>query len=674
MNPTNTPQPAPLPPDNLAAQPYVDGFSMRTVFGALFVGLVMMPGSIYLGLIAGQSLGPAAEWVTIILFTEVARRSFATLKRQEIFLLYYVAAALAASGAMVGGAMLAGGPFSPLIWNQYLVQTDLTAGIADQIPNWVAPPKTSPAIQTRSLLHPDWWPAIALLLIGQILGRMSWFGMGYLMFRVTSDIERLPFPLAPIAAEGATALAEITDKQQSWRWNAFSTGAMGGVVFGGLYVLIPALSGLIMAEPIMILPIPFVDFTASTETLLPGALISIGFDCLLLITGMILPFPLTLGLLCGTIATSVIGNPFLYHMDLLPNYHRGSRLLATKMIIDFDFWMSVGIGLAISVALIGIWTMIRVFFFGAGRQKLGLGMWEGVCGQDDETRRPSRERGDFPMWVAAALYLVATTCYVALCLYLVPDLPPLMIGFIIFFGFIWTPLNSYISARMIGLTGMPLAFPFLREGSFLLSGYRGVPLWFAPIPLADFGSLAQRFRELELTRTKITSLIKAELLIIPVSLVCSFVFWSFFWHVDPIPSATYPFTSRIWPVQARTTFLFVTATTGQNSLLLDALDPVRIGAGTVVGVASYVLFTMLGLPLTFFYGFIGGIANFLHASVPIFIGALIGRYYFTRKFGLDNWRRYIPVVAAGFACGMGLISMVGVAIALISSAATSLPF
>lgn len=658
----------------VASQPFVDGFSIRTVLGAIFVGLVMMPGSIYLGLLAGQSLGPAAEWVTIILFTEAARRSFTSLRKQEIYVLFYVASALGAGGAVIGGIMVAGGPFTPLMWNQYIAQSDLTAEIADELPTWVTPPKTSDAIQHRNLFHPDWRAAIFLILLGQILGRMSWFGLGYVMYRVTSDIERLPFPLAPIAAEGATALAEITGEKETWRWNTFSTGAMAGIVFGAIYVLVPALSGLVMAKPLMILPIPFVDFTASTENMLPGALISIGFDALLVITGMILPFPLVLGLLTGTICTSVLGNPFLFKAGMLPNYEPGSRLLATKMIIDFDFWMSVGIGLALSVALIGVYTMIKVTVFGMKRQKLGLGIWEGAAGGDDATRRPSRERGDIPLWAALAMYFVATLCYIMLCVYLVPDMPPAMIGIIVFFGLVWTPLNSYISARMVGLAGTPLAFPFLREGSFLLSGYQGVPLWFAPIPLNDFGPLAQRFRELELTRTKITSLIKAEFLIIPVSLLCSFIFWSFFWHVDPIPSSTYPFTARIWPVAARTQYLFVTATTGENTLLLEALDPTRMAAGTAIGISAYALFSLLGLPLTFFYGFIGGVANFLHATVPMFIGALLGRYYFQRKFGIELWRRYIPVAAAGFACGMGLISMVGVALALISSAVSALPF
>ena len=41
----------------------------------------------------------------------------------------------------------------------------------------------------------------SVILAGQVLGRMSWFGLGYSLFRLTADAERLPFPLAPIAAE-----------------------------------------------------------------------------------------------------------------------------------------------------------------------------------------------------------------------------------------------------------------------------------------------------------------------------------------------------------------------------------------------------------------------------------------------------------------------------------------
>ena len=54
---------------------YEDGFSWAAFLGALFVALLMVPGSIYMTLIAGMSVGPAAQWVTVILFIEVARRA-----------------------------------------------------------------------------------------------------------------------------------------------------------------------------------------------------------------------------------------------------------------------------------------------------------------------------------------------------------------------------------------------------------------------------------------------------------------------------------------------------------------------------------------------------------------------------------------------------------------------
>ncbi len=40
---------------------FEDGFGWHTVIGAFFIGLIMMPGSIYLGLVAGQTMGPAGE-------------------------------------------------------------------------------------------------------------------------------------------------------------------------------------------------------------------------------------------------------------------------------------------------------------------------------------------------------------------------------------------------------------------------------------------------------------------------------------------------------------------------------------------------------------------------------------------------------------------------------------
>src|SRR5690242_21872614 len=60
------------PPDH-----WEDGFGLKAMIGGLFVGLIMTPASMYMSLVIGPNdMGPAAQWVTIILFIEVARRSF----------------------------------------------------------------------------------------------------------------------------------------------------------------------------------------------------------------------------------------------------------------------------------------------------------------------------------------------------------------------------------------------------------------------------------------------------------------------------------------------------------------------------------------------------------------------------------------------------------------------
>src|SRR5438132_8407429 len=76
------------PPDH-----WEDGFGVKAMIGGLFVGLIMTPASMYMQLVVGADIGPAAQWVTIILFIEVARRAFTILKRPEIFVLYYMAGA-----------------------------------------------------------------------------------------------------------------------------------------------------------------------------------------------------------------------------------------------------------------------------------------------------------------------------------------------------------------------------------------------------------------------------------------------------------------------------------------------------------------------------------------------------------------------------------------------------
>lgn len=654
------------PADDIAspeADEYIDGFSWRTVIGALFIGFIMLPGAIYLGLVAGQGMGPAAEWVTIILFMEVARRSYQTLKKQEIYLLYYIGAGLASQSA---GLALSGGAFAGLIWNQYLLQTPMAEqfGVAQQVPNWVWPGMGSEALLSRSFIHKEWLPAIGLLIFGQIFGRLNSFGLGYALYRITSDIERLPFPLAPIAAEGATALAESSAQKEGWRWRIFSIGAMIGVGWGSIYVLLPTVTGLILAKPIVIVSNPFIDFTSNTQKILPGALTAIGTDLGGILVGFVLPLPIVIGTFISAIGAHIVANPILQKQGILKNWTMGLDVTQTQVANYFDFWLSFGIGIALVVAAFGIGSVIRAFI--KGNQGKG-------GGGPNIRMTPPPGRGDVPIWMALAVWVVGTLAYVGICHVLVKDFP---IWIMVFFGFVWTPIFSYINARMAGMAGSHLSIPFVREASFMLAGYQRYDIWFAPIPLGDYSGMATQFRILELTRTKFLSIVKAELLMLPIALFCSFLFWSFIWKLAPIPSANYPFAAKMWPIGSQQQILWFTANKqGAGNFVLKAVEPLYIGAGAVVAVVVYAVCALAGLPQLLFYGIANGLLGAQPAgAIPMMIGGMLGRFYFQKRYGVENWRAYTPVLVAGYYCGMGLIGMAAVAIALLSKSVSRLPY
>ena len=94
----------------------------------------------------------------------------------------------------------------------------------------------------------------------------------------------------------------------------------------------------------------------------------------------------------------------------------------------------------------------------------------------------------------------------------------------------------------------------------------------------------------------------------------------------------------------------------------------------VVGWLVYLLTTMAGIPAASFYGMVGGLALWPHYTIVLLTGALLGKYYFAKRVGEKTWRRYTPVLAAGYYCGVGLIGMAAAAFALIGKAVTPLVF
>jgi hypothetical protein len=634
---------------------FEEGFDWKTVIGAVFIGFLMMPGSMYLQLVIGTGIGPAARWVTIILFAEIAKRSYTELKQQEIFLLYYMAGAALAS------------PFQGLLWSQYLVQSDAARmlGLVEHIPSWVAPSPDSASLIERTFFHRDWLIPILLLVGSQFIQRIDHFGLGYALYRITSDVEKLPFPMAPVGALGTMALAESTEeKQKSWKWRVFSIGGVIGLAFGSIYVLLPILSGLLLTEPIRLIPIPWIDFTRHTESILPAVATGIQLDIGLIFIGMVLPFWAVIGGLVGLIITLFL-NPILYSQGILHRWHEGMGTVDTVFANNFDFYMSFGIGLGLAIGAIGIWHVLRSLLVPDSQNRGSL----------KDLFQPPPGRGDFSIWISIGIYVFSTLTYVALCVWLVPNFPWI---FFLGYGFIYTPIISYITARMEGIAGQFVSLPMVREFSFIAGakyfGYQGIEIWYAPIPIHNYGEATVHFRQIELTGTSIRGIIKAELVVFPVVIVSSLLFSQFIWQLAPIPSASYPYAQELWHLHALNSLLMQTSTLEGNSLFFQALTGSYVTGGLVFGVLAYIILNFFGLPILLVYGVVRGLGQTTpHGMLLEVLGALLGRFYFSKRYG-TMWRQYAPVLLAGFSCGMGLTGMFAMGFALILKSLTRLAY
>ncbi|HUW33985.1 MAG TPA: peptide transporter [Planctomycetota bacterium] len=652
-----------------------DGFGWTTVAGIFFCGLVMLPGSIYLGLMTGGSLGSAASWVTLILFAQIARRAMKTVKRQELVVLLHAATIMIAANAMFPG-----GPFGHFVYRAFLVTSEAArdAGMTGSFPTWFVPRPDSDAILNRNFFHSDWMVPIGIATFVIVLGLISRYTLGYFFFRVTSDIEKLPFPMAPIAAQGVMALEEMDEKpgveRKSSKWRLFSLGAVIGISFGAVQVGVPAITSLVLGKPVYLIPQPFLDTTTWTEAILPATPTGMTLDIGIIMIGLVLPFWAIVGTFIAISLTLVL-NPLLHHFGVLAHWQPGMNTVNTAFSNNVDFWLSFGIGAGLGIAAVSIYStgrdVIRMVREGKTRKK-----------KAGQAAAGKKGRGDYPLWIALCAYGVAAIGIVTLCHHVVPQIP---LVFLCIFSFVYNPFISYVNARLLGIAGQGVDIPFVKESSFILSGAKGVDIWLAPIPIENYGGMAQAFRVNELTGVNFWSLIKAELVAIPVLFLLSGLFWAFIWRSTPIPSEAYPYAQVNWEYASKNNVLLYSSTfvaPGEDpasksladSEFMKAIHPKVMGAGVGVTIVGFVIVSALGLPVMLIYGFIRGLGGFPHFMALEIVGALLGRYYFQKRFGRTEFLRMAPTVLAGYFTGVGLTSMAVIAMNLIKNAVSGAPF
>jgi hypothetical protein len=664
---------------------YDDGFTWQAFIGALFVAMVMVPGAIYMALIAGTTIGPAAQWVTVILFIEVARRANKTLKKAEIFTLFYLTGAIMAPAAVATGLFQGG---LRLLWNQFYVDSSaaLASGVVDELPNWVAP-QDPDVLGQRSIFMWEWLPAVGLIIATTILSRIDNMVLGYGLFRLTSDVEKLPFPMAPVGAQGIAALSEeqeveavgadISDpnkpEARRWRWRVFSIGSAIGLCFGLVYIGIPIITGALLTEPIQIFPIPWVDLTQKTADLLPATAVAFTWDMGHLMFGMVLPFFAMFGSFVGLLVTFV-ANPILQHVGVLHTWRNTDNYQRTIFKNNIDFYLMFGIGVALSIATVGIFSMFRSLYqFRKQRKQQRQEM--GDAGASPFAPPPGR--GDIrPRWIIV-VYLCTTSVYIALsCLMLYwfhGEVHRGVLAILLIYGFLYTPLISYATARLEGIAGQVLNIPFVREAGFILSGYTGAAVWFLPMPLYNYGMQTVMYRQAELTGTKFWSIWKAEVLLTPIIIIAGLLFANIIWGIADIPGPQYPYAQEMWELLAENQSVIFSSTLGQFSEFEAALRFEYILWGGGLGLAAFGLLAWLGVPTFFAYGVVRGLGQSLpHMIILEFAGAMLGRFYFQRRLGL-TWRQYIPVVVAGFSCGVGLIGTLGVGVTFLVKSVFQLP-
>lgn len=631
---------------------FEEGFNISSLVGTLFVALIMVPGALYMELVAGTGIGGAAQWVTVLLFVEVAKRANAKLSRAQLFILFYMS-------GMIMGRSVYGTP----LYTQFLVRSDaaISTGVADGIPTWVAPANLD--ILPRTFLSKAWLPFLGLFLFREIMSRVDSAVLGYGLFRLTSDVERLPFPMVPVGAQGILAMAEQVEGSaktsgSNVRWRMFCVGSGIGMIFGLIYMGIPTITGAFFDKPLMIFKIPFADFTTYTDDFLPAVATGMSFDMGNIILGMTLPYYSMVGSFIGLIFTFVM-NPILYHHGMMPTWNDGDDTVTTLFANNVDFYFSFQIGVSLAIAIYGIivavMTVRRNRDTAAGKHSV------------EDIERISKLRGHVPgKWVCLS-YIITCSSYIILSGWLI-DWHPGVMAVLFFFGFLYTPLISYVTARLEGLAGQVIEIPFITELAFIMSGYTGVKIWFLPIPKSNYGVQVVNYKQAELLGCKFGSIWKAQFILFPVIIISTVLFSSFIWSLAEIPSTVYPFTMEIWDLNAKNACLLYSSTLGEYSQFSEALGFGRFISG--LGSAAVVMGILgwFGAPTMLFFGVVRGLGQTApHTVIPNFIGALIGKFYFEKKFGRE-WRKMIPVVSSGFFVGTGLISMLSVGIVFLSKA------
>lgn len=631
---------------NLATEKFESGLTWRTLLAVFLAALAFIPLSIYVNLLLGTGLGPAATMCATLLFVQIMRFTYSPLRSQEVLLLYY--------GTSMGG--ITGLLYQLIIYRAYFIHSPFAwaakldgAPLALLVPEWMVPPFDSPAHHTRTLFQVEFLTPIAVYTTILALQLIADLSLAMLMARTYVEEERYPFP----AADVDISLVRFLGEKRPRIAKIMLFSMLPGIVYGFFTYIGPSVLGF------QLIPIPYFDLTWLVRDYLPGAAFGISTIMMAYVGGFIVPFQTATSILVTSCALWIVFN----------------SLFITTFPTVFPKWVSEYFG---GMGLISIQnrSFVRVWFapqigFGLGAAlfmayKLRRGLAKAL--RTITTKESESITGFPPLWVLIAMYFASTSISVGVFHTLVPELP---LWVPVFASIVYSFLLALTLTAMQGETGYVVTPGYLWQTLVYLTPYQGYGgFTFTP---AIGGTVApgfsQQVKAALRTGTRPKDLVKLAVVTSVLSWVVGLFSLDMFWRIAPIPSSAYPFTVYNMPLSAQ---IDVTTVTRQLRINPEyILTPMALVMAIAFFGEAISKFAAPFSPIGFFMGLFWMPTG----AIPLFIGSVISRFIMPRFFGgREGWNEIRGTVVAGEILGEGVVIITLMSLVLIAKSSWLWPW
>jgi len=628
--------------DTLHKSERVSPLTWRSLAGILYAGVVLLPAVLWLYFSTGSLIvASTAMYTTALLFGELARLS-KPLTKQELFIIMY-------GGTVAAGEFLITAGF---VFSAYFRSSPIAAqfGLTEAIPNWLVPPLTSPAITQRNLMHPDWILPIIVVTSGVLLAKICDVSLGFLARHLYIEVEELPFPMQQVEAQVCLTMAA----KESKKIRIFTLSAIIAMAYAAILYALPFVSYAILGWPMVAIPQPWIDLNRLVGWILPGASFGVATGLTVFAMGFILPFNVIVSMFIGSVSFYFVGNTLLVNWGLFTEWFPGMSVSDAWTRSVLGFWASPMIGLIIAAAILPLvrhpGNFVKTF--------------------RDLLRMPTvaKRGGSISLKLIMALFLLTTLGSVLFVWMLVPGFRS-WVWVLILLSVGWTFIFTFASARAIGVTGMGPIAPYsptlyVREASYIATGYTGVDIWFAPLVVSSGGAfMCAVFKTAKLTDTNPIDYVKAYFIAFFIALIMGYIYVSAFWRIAPMPSALFP--CPFWPLTATIQSLFITRS-------LELFNPTLLIGAATVGSILFLIIEIGHLPLSLM-GLALGPTLPIPFTVSYMIGAIAAKLM-ERRMGKEWFQTNRTIIVAGIFTGVGLTVALSTAIALIARSMWALPY